>query len=970
MNFASSTAYPTFQLEKTTEVPSLGLTILEYHHKKTGAKHIHLAADKQENVFVVAFPTIPRDSTGVAHILEHTVLCGSEKYPVRDPFFMMMRRSLNTFMNAFTSSDWTAFPFATQNSKDFQNLLSVYLDAAFFSRIHPLDFAQEGHRLEFADGADSSTPLEIKGVVYNEMKGAMSSPVSQLYQALKKHLYPTTTYHFNSGGEPDVIPSLTYDQLMEFYKTHYHPSNAFFVTFGHQPASQHQEQMETLCLHRFEAGKTFRAPCEVRKFSTTYVQESYSHNEPGAHCHFLLGWLLPELADNTDELTLDLLNSLLCGNSAAPLKKALETAGFGTPSSLLGGVAAGREPFFAAGFQGCKAEDREAMQALIEKTLEDIVATGFDQDDIDAGLFQLELHQKHVSGHNQPYGLELALSALNNAIYDRDVGAAIDIAPAIESLKQRLINPAYLQNFLKDHVIDNKHRVSLLLTPDTTIASAKKAHEEAQLAQRKSSLSPDEVAHLLEQAQALSERQAKKDDESVLPKLELTDIPPATPFVKPHPKSSDKLKNGVACSLYAAKTNGLVFSQAAMVLPDLTPQQVPDLNILSHIWAEVGSQSRDYIEVQKKHFSNTGYLSASLSVRPDAMRTSNISGYVVMRANTLNSKFDIMLNEMKIQQDSPRFDETNRLRELIDNFRHRAIQSITGRGHSLAMNAANAGYHSNASFTMDLNGLAFIRKMKDITDVQAILDEKVKALQSLHSHLLAQPQHLCVIGDEQYFDQWLGLIENNWQQPLKPKTPLQEYPLKTQQHQAWLTSTQTNFCAMSIPAVDRLHPDAPALEVLSVILRNEFLHTALREKGGAYGGGAFANSKAKTFDFYTYRDPRISPSFTDFQRSMDWAMNTKFSKKHREEAILSIISGVDKPGSPSGEATEEFYARLHGRLPEERQAYRQAILDVTVNDLARVAQTYFQQSQHTKVVVTNKVRFDSEGLQDFVVSEI
>src|SRR6478609_5688884 len=228
--------HPAFELLRSQEIRALNIRVEEYEHLTTGAVHFHLASDNPENVFLVALRTVPEDSTGVAHILEHTALCGSEKYPVRDPFFMMIRRSLNTFMNAFTSSDWTAYPFASQNRKDFNNLLNVYLDAVFFSRLDPLDFAQEGHRLDFEEQNNPDSNLVFKGVVFNEMKGAMSSATSTLWQTLTKYVFPNSTYHFNSGGDPECIPDLSYEQLKAFYQTHYHPSNAIFMTYGDIPA--------------------------------------------------------------------------------------------------------------------------------------------------------------------------------------------------------------------------------------------------------------------------------------------------------------------------------------------------------------------------------------------------------------------------------------------------------------------------------------------------------------------------------------------------------------------------------------------------------------------------------------------------------------------------------------------------------------------------------------------------------------
>ena len=245
--------HPAFQHLRSHPVPALRLEFQEYRHRATGARHFHLAADDPHNAFMAAFLTVPQDSTGVAHILEHTALCGSQRYPVRDPFFMMIRRSLNTFMNAFTSSDWTAYPFASQNKKDFNNLLDVYLDATFFPLLDERDFAQEGHRLEFAQPDDPHSELLFKGVVFNEMKGAMSSPVQRLGQELQHRLFPTITYHHNSGGDPEAIPDLTHAQLKAFHARHYHPSNAILLTYGDIPATEHQQRFEAQALGRFQA---------------------------------------------------------------------------------------------------------------------------------------------------------------------------------------------------------------------------------------------------------------------------------------------------------------------------------------------------------------------------------------------------------------------------------------------------------------------------------------------------------------------------------------------------------------------------------------------------------------------------------------------------------------------------------------------------------------------------------------------
>ena len=352
----TSRCHESFEWIRNDRIDSLDIVIDQFQHKKTGAQHYHISADNDENVFLVALRTIPTDSTGVAHILEHTALCGSEKYPVRDPFFMMIRRSLNTFMNAFTSSDWTAYPFASQNVKDFNNLLDVYLDAVFFSRLEELDFAQEGHRLEFEQGDDPTTELQYKGVVYNEMKGAMSSTVSALWQTVSKHLFPTTTYHYNSGGEPTDIPDLTYAQLKEFYRIHYHPSNAVFMTYGNIPAYTHQQKIDQQALSRFERlDKTITVQDEKRYFAPLNVEECYPldpEQDTNNKTHLVLSWLLGHSINLEEQLEAQFLSSLLLDNSASPLTQALETTELGSsPSPLCGLEDTNKEMSFLCGLK-------------------------------------------------------------------------------------------------------------------------------------------------------------------------------------------------------------------------------------------------------------------------------------------------------------------------------------------------------------------------------------------------------------------------------------------------------------------------------------------------------------------------------------------------------------------------------------------------------------------------------------------
>ena len=510
--------HPAFEWLQSEHIASLNIVMEKYAHRETDALHYHLSSNNIENVFLVAFRTVPMDSTGVAHILEHTALCGSERFPVRDPFFMMIRRSLQTFMNAFTSSDWTAYPFASKNKKDFHNLLNVYLDAVFFSRLDELDFMQEGHRLEFAELDDSASELQYKGVVFNEMKGAMSSTNSVLWQTMSKHLYPTTTYHYNSGGEPEDIPNLSYEQLKSFYSSHYHPSNSVFMTFGDISAQEHQTQLEDLALSKFKKmDVNIQVDDEKRYDSPLHVVEKYAadSDEPDKS-HIVIGWLLGYSTDLSEVFKAQLLSSVLLDNSASPLLRALETTDLGSsPSPMCGLEDSSREMSFMAGLEGCNADNTEAVEALVINTLEGIVKNGIPQNQIEAALHQLELNQREISGDSYPYGLQLILTGLSTALHRGDPISLLNIHTVLDELREAIKNEFFIPSLIKEILLENNHRITLTLNPDPNLAAEKAEAEKSKLAEIKASLSPDQITHIINRSKALAERQMQEDDPTI-----------------------------------------------------------------------------------------------------------------------------------------------------------------------------------------------------------------------------------------------------------------------------------------------------------------------------------------------------------------------------------------------------------------------------------------------------------------------
>jgi Zn-dependent M16 (insulinase) family peptidase len=947
-----------FEHRRSRRIESLAVTVHEYRHRATGARHFHIESPDTNNSFLVALPTMPKDSTGVAHILEHTALCGSRRYPVRDPFFMMLRRSLNTFMNAFTSSDATAYPFASQNRKDFDNLLSVYLDAVFFPKLDPLDFAQEGHRVDLADAEDLSSRLVYKGVVYNEMKGAMSSPVARLWQTTQSALFPSTTYHYNSGGEPLDIPSLTHGALRAFHAEHYHPSNATFITYGSFPAEEHQARIHELALAHFDAiPARVHVEDERRLDSPRAVTGCYpvdSAEDTERATYVVVAWLLGHSFDLDALLEMHLLNGLLLDNSASPLRHALETTDLGrAPAPTCGLDDSTREGVLVCGLEGCAPDAAEAVERLILGTLEQVVQEGFAPEEVEAVLHQMELAQRSVGGGDWPYGLQLAQRILPAVLHGGDPIAVLDLDPALAALRARCAEPGWIQGLIQRRLIDNPHRVRVTLDPDIGLREREARIEQERLNAMAQQLDAAERAAIRARAEALDARQRSHDDPEILPRVTLADVPPD---IRWRPGRVEQAA-GQTVHAYAVGNNGLVNQQIVAALPAMDRAELEILPLLWSFITEVGVGGRDYLSQQRLQ-ALTGRIQGSVTVRAMHEDPSMLRGWFVLGGKGLarnHARLTTLLADTLL---AARFDETRRLRELVAQTRADAEASVTDHGHRLAMMAAAAGI-APASWLEDLwdgpASVARLAALDDALDDSAALDALAARLAALHARIAAASRHLVLVADEPVLAGALADIAAVWAErpstaPVTPFTGLIEaVPVR----QVFATNTQVNFCAEAWPAVPAAHEDAAALYVLAGLLHNGYLHRAVREQGGAYGSGARFDGDSASFRFFSYRDPRLEETLADFSRSIDWALSDgNVTPRALEESILGVIRSMDQPSSPAGEALQEHFLNLHGRTPELRRELRRRVLAVTIADVRRVAGRHFAADQVRTAVVT------------------
>lgn len=954
-----------FELVSTTKITALNIDVQHYRHKETGLVHYHLACDNDENALMIGFATQPMTSRGEAHILEHVVLCGSEKYPVRDPFFSMIKRSLQTFMNAMTAADWTVYPFATQNKNDFFNLLSVYMDACFFPNIHELDFAQEGIRVEL----DETGRPQYHGIVFNEMKGAMSGEIDQLYYAITHHLFPTTTYHYNSGGDPRHIVNLTHDDLIKFHQAHYHPSNAIVMSFGDIPAKDIQAKLQEDVLVRFDginrpkAGKKFTSTPESRLTQPIQAFETYTADDNGRQMtHHVLSWLLPTINDPHERLSLRLMEGVLVEHSGSALRAYLESYPHAVaPSPLLGLDDSHYEMVFYAGVRGSDIEYADDIEQGILNLLSKVVADGVDEEIIETVLHQIELDQRHIGGDSMPYGLTLMLEAFSTVVHGGNPLDVWLIDEHLEWLKRQTKNPDFVPSLIRKYLINNPHRVRLTASPDKDKSQQLIDEEQATLDKLEATLTDKSRTIIQQKTAELQARQAMPDDVNLLPKVGLSDIPSEVAFT--HATKKPITIDGKMRTLYEyrAGTNGLYYYQVVANLGDAADDILnnPLLPIYLTLLSEVGTQHHKAREFQAVQAACSSGVTARISQRTDVADKDKMSSYFVVATRALNRKLDAIELVSKVLDESI-FTETDRIRELLQQKQASWQSRLAGAGHAYAMQTASRNMSRLAKIEYAFSGLPALNALKSfLADTSenkwSVLCER---LTSLHNVITSLPKDVIVVCESESAtiigDKIANTLKNHQSSDSRSVAPLPFDALMniikddTQEDIAWLISTNVYHNASAYVATTSDDDDAPALMVLAPFLRNGYLHAAIREKGGAYGGGASFDANAAAFKFYSYRDPNCATTFAHFEASIDWLLTNEHDANQLEEAILGIIAGMDKPGSPAGEAVKSCFAELHGRDKAYQQALRAKILAVSIDDLKRVARTYLKDRPHTK----------------------
>jgi hypothetical protein len=937
-----------YRLLRRETLPEIHSVFFELVHRPTGARHIHIDRSDRENAFGVIFKTVPVDSTGVAHILEHVVLCGSERFPVRDPFFSMLKRSLSTFMNAFTASDWTMYPFATQNRKDFYNLMDVYLDAAFFPKLAELSFKQEGHRLEVSPADAAFERLEYQGVVYNEMKGAMSSPDQIMTRSILKALYPDTTYAHNSGGEPADIPALTYAQLREFHRRHYHPSNAYFFTYGDLPLADHLAFIEKTVLRRFEAidpdTEVMPQPRWEAPRAAAFFYPFAREEDPTKKHQAAVAWLTSDVRDTDQVLCLSLLEQILIGNAGSPLRKALIDSGLG--SALCDGSgydAESRDTHFTIGLKDVALAAAEPVERIIFDVLQDLVKRGIEPELVESAIHQLEFHRREITNTPYPYGIRLLLAVSSTWIHEGDPLRVLNFDADLADIRRRMEQGRFFERELERHFLNNPHHLRLTLSPDADMAERENRRVREKLEQVRGQLSADALEQLRQDAEALRRLQEADEPLDCLPTLQREDIPPEVEKIA---ESGSDARQAV--DYYEQATSGIVYFAAAAGCSGLPETLVGRVPFFCHAFARIGTRRRDYSDMARRIDAFTGGVGLAANPRTGFGDRGRCVPLLGLTSKSLVRNLGPMFAILAELLGECVFSDIARLKTLLLEYRAGLESMIVHNGHRLAMSLASRRFSRARALSEDWGGIHQLKDVKRLLD--GVSDERLGALASDLAQVGAfvwdrSRLRMAVIGERDAVARAGVHVEavrsaarsNGIGGAADPEAGFPGARLR----EGWSTETAVNFVAAAFPTVRLEHADSAALAVIAKLLRSLYLHREIREKGGAYGGFALYNSEDGVFSLASYRDPRIVGTLKVFAGAADFLRSGGFDETDIKEAVLQVCSEIDKPDPPGPAARKAFYRQIIGLSDDIRERFKQRLIGLSRPEVMAAAEQYF-----------------------------
>lgn len=903
-------------------------------HTKTGAKVLLIENEDENKVFSISFRTTPKDDTGVPHILEHSVLCGSEKYPVKDPFVELLKGSLNTFLNAMTFPDKTMYPVASCNEKDFKNLVDIYLDAVFHPNIYREKkiFEQEGwhYELESPEG-----PLTINGVVYNEMKGALSSPDSVLMEKIMQTLYPSTTYGVESGGDPEFIPNLSYEQFLKFHESLYSPSNSYIVLYGNMDSREYLKYIDKEYLshykrRRVDSKVTLQRPFTKIKKKTFYypisADESMSHKDYLSYSAVVGTSLDVKLC-----LSFEILTYVLLGMPDAPLKRAILDAGLGDD------VQANFEddilqPLFSITVSQAESKNVDQFVDLIRKTLEKLVKEGIDKKAIASAINYYEFQYRELDAGRGPRGLNYAIQVMSTWLYDDKAPFDSLLTKDIfAELKQNMDN-GYFEKLVQKYLLDNKHAAIITLVPSKKLASKREKLLVNRLEALRSSLSEENLQQIVDETKALKAYQAKpnsKKDLECIPSLTREDIRRETrPFI-----NEEETIDSTRVVFHPIETNGIGYLTLAFQAHDVPERLIPYMGVLTSIFGNVDTKKHSYGDLSTEILANSGGITYSFS--SSSMKNRKNLPLFFVRGKAFYEKLPFLFDTISEILNESKLDDAKRLQEIVLERKISLQSAIQYRGDVYGGQRA-LSYLSEPNFYNDLaSGLgAFLFIQDCANDFDIKVRNFVQSLKELMT-LLFRKENLIVsyTGSKESFDevrQRIPLLANSLTTESAVKHPFVFHVNK--KNEGFKCSSPVQYVTKVGNFKDHGFGFTGALRVLKSIIDYEYLWIQVRVKGGAYGVGMRVDMNGDVM-FSSYRDPKLHETFAVFEDTVSFISEMQYDEQELTKFIIGTIGSMDYPLSPSQKGETDFIRLLTGYTQMDMQKMRDEVLEVNLAKL-------------------------------------
>ncbi len=945
----------TLQQEKT--IPEINATAKLFVHDKTGARLLSLTNDDENKCFGINFRTPPADSTGIAHIMEHSVLCGSRKYPVKEPFVELVKGSLNTFLNAFTYPDKTCYPVASQNLKDFYNLIDVYLDAVFYPLIPPETLQQEGWHYELES---PEAPLTYKGVVFNEMKGNYSSPDGILGDQSQRSIFPDNLYSFDSGGDPAAIPDLTYAAFKAFHESYYHPSNAFIYFYGDDPEDERLHILDAWLQAFDRKDVDSHTPLQPKFNAPRSVRVVYdSGDSEDAKAYLQLNWLMPEVTDLQTTLALELLAHILLATPASPLKKMLSESGLG--EDVTGGYQGDyRQAMFSAGMKGVANENTEKVEKLILETLADLAKSGLDADTVAASLNTIEFQLRERNTGRFPRGLALMLGALGPWVYEGDPLAALAFEAPLAGVRAGIAKGRYFETLIEQHLLNNPHRSSVTLLPDPEEGKRRDAAERARLEKAKAAMSPAELEEVVAVAEELKHRQETPDSPEALaslPALSLSDIDPK---IKAIPIEISEV-GGVKTINHALFTNSILYLDLGFDLHALPADLLPYAGLFGRLLLEMGTAKDDFVRLTQHIGRDTGGIRPSAltsAVRPPRFsrgEPERSAAWLFLRSKAVASQSAALLDILKDILLGARLDNRERFKQIVLEEKAGMEAGLVPGGHQVVNRRLRARFSEADWISEQLSGLEqlfFLRELAEALekDWPAVLEklEKVQQLLLNRKTMIANVT-LDDANWKNFSPQLAAFIETLPAYQPAQSVFIRESVIKSAE--GLTIPAQVNYVAKGADLYKLGYKLHGSVQVINKFLGTTWLWEKIRVQGGAYGGFSVFDMHSGTYTFLSYRDPNLLASLDNYDATAGFLRTLELSDAELGKSIIGTIGDLDAYLLPDAKGWTSMTRHLIGYTDEQRQQIRDEILGTTAQDFKSFGETLEAVAKHGEIVV-------------------